>query len=374
MSNQTRENKQYQNEKIKLSLGGTALDLVLNLVLAFSGASIAIAAWSGSFSPNHWVQLAIFAAVYGLIVEAVELPLSFYRSYLHEHKWKLSTQTLGNWVLKRLKMYAIGLPFAALLIGGLYAIIWWTPQYWWLVAAGALLFVSIGLQRIVPVLIIPFMYKVEPITEGELYDRLHARARQLGFQIKQLSRIVMSEETKKSNAFIMGIGKSKRVMLFDTLIRDFTVDEVEVVFAHELGHSAHNHIWKGMFGSIVFTGISFWLCNLVFNQLAHMGGHGDIGSISALPLLVACLSVLGFILNPIQLAVSRHYERQADWYALNNTGNMKAFKSGFERLATLNKSDLDPAPLTVLMFYSHPPVLQRIAMADAWQELNRGAS
>lgn len=359
-------NKQYQREKIQLSLGGSALDIVLNLVLAFSGASIALAAWSGSFFPNRWVELLIFAVVYGVIVEVIELPLSFYRGFLHEHKWKLSTQTFGNWVLKRLKMYALQLPLGAILLGGLYALIWWTPQYWWALAAAGLLFVSIGLQRIVPVLIIPFMYKVEPITEGELFDRLNARARQLGFEIKQLSRIVMSDETKKANAFIMGIGKSKRVMLFDTLIRDFTVDEVEVVFAHELGHSAHNHIWKGMFGSVVFTGFSFWLCNLVFNQLAQLGGHGDIGSISALPLLAACLSVLGFVLGPIQMAVSRHYERQADWYALENTGNTTAFASAFERLATLNKSDLDPAPLTVLMFYSHPPVRQRIAMAHTW--------
>ena len=223
----TSNNKQYQREKIQLSLGATALELVLNLVLAFSGASIAIAAWAGTFSANRWVELALFAAAYALILEAVALPLSFYRGFTHEHKWELSTQTFGNWVLKRLKAYAIGTPFGALLLGGLYAIIWWTPQYWWLVAAAALLFVSLGLQRIVPILIIPFMYKVEPITEGELFDRLSARARKLGFEIKQLSRIVMSDETKKSNAFIMGIGKSKRVMLFDTLIRDFTVDEVD---------------------------------------------------------------------------------------------------------------------------------------------------
>lgn len=362
----TSNNKQYQREKIQLSLGATALELVLNLILAFSGASIAMAAWAGTFSANRWVELAVFATAYALIAEAVALPLSFYRGFVHEHKWKLSTQTFGNWVLKRLKMYAIGTPFGALLLGGLYAIIWWTPQYWWLVAAGALLFVSLGLQRIVPILIIPFMYKVEPITEGELFDRLNARARQLGFEIKQLSRIVMSDETKKSNAFIMGIGKGKRVMLFDTLIRDFTIDEVEVVFAHELGHSAHNHIWKGMFGSMLFTGLSFWLCNLVFNQLAQWSGLGDIGSIAALPLLVACLAVLGFVLGPVQNAISRHYEREADWYALENTGNTTAFASAFERLATLNKSDLDPAPLTVLMFYSHPPVRQRIAMADTW--------
>jgi STE24 endopeptidase len=174
----------------------------------------------------------------------------------------------------------------------------------------------------------------------------------------------LSEETKKANAALAGLGKSRRVLLGDTLLAQFTPEEIEVVFAHEVGHHVHRHLPKSIVLSVVLSLAGFWLVDRVLNGCAQPLGYDGLGDPAALPLLLFVLAVFGLLLSPLQNALSRFYERQCDRYALERTHNKTAYRSAFIKLARLNKSDPDPNALVALLFYDHPPIRERLAMAE----------
>src|SRR5579875_3402815 len=327
----------YQKEKLRLTIASIAVGFAYMTVMAFAAGA-----------------------------ELVGLPLSFYSGFVVEHRYQLSTQTPGGWIVKQLKMYALALAMGAPLIAGLYAILWTTPAYWWLVAAAGWLAVTVVLGQIFPVFVVPLFYKVTPLADEALIARLKAIAAGTGLRVTEVARLGLSKETRKANAMLSGMGATKRVMLGDTLVDNFQPEEIEVVFAHEVGHYVHHHVVKGIIGSSVVTLAGFLVCDLVLKSAAPALGHTSFAAPSALPLLMLVLSVFSLAMGPIQNGVSRHFERQSDWYALERTRNPEAYKAAFSRLATLNKAELDPARLTVIMFYTHPPIAERLAMADTW--------
>jgi STE24 endopeptidase len=218
-----------------------------------------------------------------------------------------------------------------------------------------------------PVLILPLFYKVERIDNAELAQRMARLAEGTGLSIQGVYRLGLSAETAKANAMLAGLGRTRRVLMGDTLLDRFSGDEIEVIFAHEIGHHVHRHIRKMIVTGALFSLAGFWICSRV--MLAWSAAHFGIADASqmppaTLPLLMFVLTLFALLLEPVQNAISRRYERQCDRYALVRTGLRAAYVSAFRKLARLNKDDPEPHPLEVFLFHSHPPIAERLALAD----------
>jgi STE24 endopeptidase len=363
---QLAEAREYGRLELICDLADKALDLTY--LAAFAALfALPLDAWLAERLPNDYVRWgAMFLAVtLGHI--AVSFPLSFYSGHVLEHRFKLSKLSLAGWIWRYLKRNLLAIVFGSLLFVGLLAIIRWTGGWWWLIAAAAGFVISVVLAQIVPVLILPLFYKIQRLEAPELAERIQRLANNTGLSIEGVYRMEMSRETVKANAMLAGLGRTRRVILGDTLLDGFTNDEIEVIFAHEIGHHVHRHIPKLIAVGIVFMVAGFCLCDWVLRGwMLHTLGEVDYTRLpaSSLPVLMLSLTVFSLVLEPIQNIVSRRYERQCDRYALNRTGLREAYLSAFRKLAVLNKDDPCPNPLAVFLFHSHPPIGERLAMAE----------
>jgi STE24 endopeptidase len=315
--------------------------------------------------------LALLFLIVMAIHVAVSFPLSFYSGHVLEHRFNLSTQTFGRWLWRYMKRNLLAVALFLVLILGLYWLIWTTGGWWWLTAAAAFFLVSIVLGQLAPVLILPLFYRVEKLDSPELADRMARLAAGTGLSIEGVYRLDLSEETVKANAMLAGLGSTRRVLLGDTLLSGFSPEEIEVIFAHEIGHHVFRHIRKMILAGLVYSAAGFWVCDRLLNVWVARGGEALDYSrlpVDTLPLLLLILTVFGLLLEPLQNAVSRRFERQCDRYALDRTGLKEAYLSAFRKLARLNKDDPNPHWLDVLLFHSHPTVVQRLAMAEERDE------
>ena len=373
------EAKRYGRLELACSLADKAIDIAYLAVAAFWLAR-PLDDWLQTWpllSANWTLRLtALFLAVLALHV-AVSFPLAFYSGHVIEHRFKLSTQTFGRWLWRYAKRNLLAGGLSLVMVLGLYWLIWTTGAAWWLAAAGAFFVVSIVLGQLAPVLILPLFYRIEKLDAPELTDRISRLARGTGLSIEGVYRMDLSEETVKANAMLAGLGRTRRVLLGDTLLKGFLPDEIEVVFAHEIGHHVFRHIRKMILAGLATSTAGFWICDrLLTGWVAQSGGQTDYGlmPVYTLPFLLLILAMFALLLEPLQNAVSRHFERQCDRYALRRTGMNDAYLSAFRKLARLNKDDPDPHWLDVLLFHSHPPVAERLAMAEGEGRGDRGAN
>jgi STE24 endopeptidase len=217
-------------------------------------------------------------------------------------------------------------------------------------------------------LVLPLFYRIEKLDQPELTARIARLAEGTGLSIEGVYRMCLSEETVKANAMLAGLGHTRRVLLGDTLLGGFTPDEIEVIFAHEIGHHVFHHIRKIILAGLLYSAAGFWICDLLLKM--WVGHHGvtpfDYAHlpVETLPLLLLILTVFSLLSQPLQNAVSRRFERQSDAYALRQTGLKDAYLSAFRKLARLNKDDPNPHWLDILLFHGHPPITQRLAMAE----------
>jgi STE24 endopeptidase len=353
--------KRYQRLKITVNTLNAVMSIGWLALLAFvAGPQLAedTASWEG------WAKLLASAAVLGVTLELLTLPLDYYSGFVLEHQYHLSNQTFASWLWKRIKGYALGGTLGLLLIYGLYWVLWVAGEWWWLCATAGWLVVTLVLGRLLPVVILPIFYKVTPLEDASLIDRLRKLTVGTNLTIEGVYELHLSEETKKANAALAGLGNARRVLLGDTLLKQFTPEEIEVVFAHEVGHHVHRHLIKLIALSVVLSLAGFGLAHLVLSNVTLWLGYAGFDDPCALPLLLLVLTLFGLSLSPLQNALSRFFERQCDRYALERTQNKAAYRSAFIKLAKINKSDPDPHPLVALLFYDHPPIRERLAMAN----------
>jgi STE24 endopeptidase len=367
------EVKRYQREKLAARLCSLILSLAFITLMALWGGprlDQALRLWLGE---NRWTRLIALAFIYAASLELLTLPLDFWSGFILEHRYQLSNQTFLRWVWRQIKGYLVGGPIGLLLLLGFYSLLWYGGNWWWLWAAAGWLVITLVLGQIMPVVILPLFYKVTRLADPALLERLQGLTRGTGLSIEGIYRLHLSAETRKANAALAGLGRSRRVLLGDTLLDQFTPEEIEVVFAHEVGHHTHRHLLKMVAWSVLVAGSGFWLADFVLRHAALALHYAPAGRIpayqdpSALPLLMLVLSVFGLVLTPLQNAVSRFFERQCDRYALERTGLAEAYRSAFIKLARINKSDPDPHPFVVWFFDDHPPIRERLALADVRQ-------
>ncbi len=361
------EAKRYGRMDLVCALADKGLDLAYLSLAAFLLAR-PVDAWLQDYPllADCWtLRLAVlFLIVTGLHI-CVSFPLSCYAGHVLEHRFGLSTQTFGGWLRRYTKRNLLAAAFGLVMFVGLYWLIWTTGALWWLVAAAAFFAVSVLLGQLAPVLILPLFYKIEKLDDAELSGRIARVAEGTGLSIEGVYRMVMSDETVKANAMLAGLGRTRRVLLGDTLLRKFTPDEIEVILGHEVGHHVFHHIRKMIAAGLVYSAAGFFVCDRLLASLVA-GWEGDYGMlpVDTLPLVMLILTVFATLLEPVQNVVSRHYERQSDRYAIERTGLRDAYVSAFRKLAKLNKDDPNPHWLDVLLFHGHPPIAERLAMAE----------
>jgi STE24 endopeptidase len=363
---QLAEARQYGRLELICDLADKAIDLAYLAVFALYLAT-PVDAWLAQFVERDWLRWGAMFLVLTLGHLIVSFPLSYYAGHRLEHRFGLSKLTFAGWLWRYLKRNLLAMTFGLLLLLAVFAVIRATGPWWWLVAAGGSFLVSIVLAQLAPVLIMPLFYKIERIDKPELNERIERLAEGTGLAIEGVYRMDMSRETIKANAMLAGLGRTRRVIMGDTLLDGFSPDEIEVIFAHEIGHHVHRHIPKLISAGIAFMLAGFWACDFVLRAwMQHTLGVVDYAElpVSSLPALLLGLTAFSLLLEPVQNVLSRRYERQCDRYAIRRTGLREAYLSAFRKLAVLNKDDPCPNPIAVFLFHSHPPIAERLAMAE----------
>jgi len=320
-----------------------------------------------SITSNDWLLVIGFAGVFGGIYAFVSLPALYYEGYVLPYRYHLSTQTFRSWVIDQMKGGALIVIFGTGLIEIMYLILRIAPDTWWLWLGLILLLFNVILANLAPILLMPIFYKFQPLGE-EYADLVHCLMRmadEAHTHVQGVYKFDLSSKTTAANAALTGLGKTRRIILGDTLLNEFSNDEIETVLAHELAHHVYKDIPVGIVVQSLITLGGLYLAYLALNWGVDAFGFNGPADVAAMPLLLLVLGGYGLITMPLENAYSRWRERRADRYALRVTGKGEAYASALTRLANQNLSDVDPEPWVEFLFYSHPALGKRIEMAKS---------
>ncbi len=356
--------KSYNRIKLATSVSSSLFTFTLLLTLILTGWSRELAHFSQSVNPNPFVALLIFAFIIGLAELALTFPLSYVSGYSTEHHFRLSNQTFGHWVWEQLKSALVSLPIATALLLALYFCLDRFGSWWWVPVGLIVTAFSVVLARLAPVMLFPLFYTFTPLPDGPLRRRILDLCRQGGVPVQGIYTFNISKNTRKGNAAFTGIGRSRRIILGDTLLHELSEDEILTVFAHELGHYVHRHIAIGIAVGACMTFVGLFITSRLYEWSLPWGGFTSVRDIAGLPLLALWLSLFGLATAPVVNMLSRRHEQQADVYAVRSTGLKEAFIAALRRLMSMNLSDPDPHPFIAFFFYSHPPMNRRIRTVE----------
>ncbi|MBP0448396.1 M48 family metallopeptidase [Kitasatospora sp. RG8] len=346
-------------------LAGLTLALALGLTPAGAGLVTAVGGWFGGSR-----TAAVLAGAAALVVlgQAVQLPFGAgVRSA--RARYGLVTQGWAGWAVDALRGLALTLVLALPVALGLFALTAWSPDHWWLPAAGAAALLTAALSFLYPLLVEPVFNRFTPMPPGPLRSALLALADQDGVRVRDVLVADASRRTTALNAYVSGLGATRRIVAYDTLLSTAEPREVELVVAHELGHVKHRDVLTGTLLGALGAAVVVALLGLLtgWGPLLSAAGVADVADPRALPLLAACAALLGALSGPVQCATSRRIEARADRHALELTSDAEQFVAMQRRLALVNVSDVDPPRALELLFATHPSATRRIAAARAWQ-------
>ncbi len=321
-----------------------------------------------ALTPYPWLQVFFFLLVFGGLLYLIGLPLSWYESYHLPHRFELSTQTRRGWVIDQLKGIAVGGALSLLVLEVLYAVLRASPQNWWIWATLFLLFLNVVLAYLAPIVLFPIFNKFRPLGEeyADLVERLKRLGERAGARVEGVYEMDMSRRTKAANAALTGLGRTRRIILGDTLLREFSADEIETVLAHELAHHVHKDIPLLMAVSTLLTVTGMYLVSIVMAWGVPFFGFSEVGEVGTMPLLMLTFGAFQLVVMPLVNAFSRWRERLADRYALRMTGRGEVYATALARLADQNLAEAEPEPWVEFLLYDHPPIGKRIAMAKEW--------
>ena len=358
--------KEYARIHRRLMLGDLALGGVYALLWLVTGWSTDLRNFLLTYTTNDWLLVAGFMLVFGGIYFLIDLPLGYYSGFVLPHRYDLSTQTLAGWIGDQVKGVLVGGVLGLLVIEIIYYVLRVSPNLWWLWASLILLFFNVVLANLAPVLLMPLFYKFVPLEEehADLVARLLNLAERAGTRVRGVYKFDMSRRTKAANAAITGLGNTRRIILGDTLIEEFTGDEIETILAHELGHQVHRDIPIGILVESVITLVGLYLASLGLEWGVTTLGFAGVSDVAAMPLFVLVMGAYGLLVMPLGNAFSRWREIRADEYALKMTGKGEAYASALTRLANQNLAETDPEPWVESLLYYHPALGKRIAKAE----------
>jgi STE24 endopeptidase len=366
-SGQREQARAYQSTKLRITLITLAINLVVPLVFLFSGGSEGLRDFSEGINSSQWVVVAIYLVVAGAGLQLLELPFEIFSSFVVEKRYELLKNSFTGWLWDWVKGTLVQAVLLTALISAIYWLLRSQPDTWWLWGAIGTTVLLLILMALVPIVLMPLFYKFEPIPEGELKDRLFALADRIGTHVQGVYIWHLGEKTSKSNASVTGWGRTRRIIISDTLIESSTPQEIEVVMAHELGHHVKKDVWKMMVVQTVLVFISFFVIDLALDTWIDSLELRGVSDIAGLPLVITVSVVVSLIALPIANWLSRKVETAADNYALNLTGMKDEFISAMEKLGDNNMSDREPNKVVEFVFHSHPSIQRRIDFAANWK-------
>jgi STE24 endopeptidase len=352
----------YHRRQLALSLVELAAAATYLLVLIETRAAGHLTEWLGRWTSRWWLQLALALLVLAAGHRLLTLPLAWLGGFWLPRRYGLLQQPFGRWLLDAAKAGLLGGVLGLLAAVIVYGLMRLTP-WWWLGGAAVFLGGYALLALVAPIWLVPLFYRLTPLPDGELKTRLLALAGRVGVPVTGIWVVDQSRKSRTANAAVTGLGRTRRILLFDTLLNEFTPDEVEAVVAHELAHQLHGDIRRGLLVQGALTLVTFWVADGALRLGARMLGLEGPAEIAGLPLFGLVLLVVSLGALPVANGWSRHIERQADRFALETIPDPGAFIGAMARLATLNLAELDPHRLEEFLFYSHPAIGRRIAYA-----------
>jgi STE24 endopeptidase len=343
----------------------TLRSLTESAALSLTHLSASSAPYVGS-GLSRMSAIVLYVCLLTLLNEIGGAPITWYSGFFLERRYGLSNERLAAWMRDQVKSLALGLVIASGAALIVYGFITLSPRRWWLTAAVAFAALIVGLTQVAPVLLLPIFYRVKPLERESLRARLLALADRAGAHVLGAYEWGLGDKTKKANAALAGLGATRRILVSDTMLAEYSDEEIEVVLAHEIAHHVHGDIWKGILFESALIVAGFYLAARVLQTLAAPIGLRDVADIAGLPLLVLAAGTVSLVMVPIAHAMSRAYERGADRFALDLTRNPDAFISAMRRLGAQNLAEEHPSKVVQWLFYSHPPLGERIAAAQSF--------
>jgi len=355
--------KDYSSIKYRLAIAETVYLLVILFFFQALGFSKHLEIVISRAITADYAVIAFYCLVAGLGYYIFNFPINIYQTLILEHEFALTNQKPEDWLKDQFKSGVVSYVIALILIEAFYFIIKFAPGNWWLVVSLFWIFFSLVLAKLVPVLIIPLFFKYKKLEDENLKLRILGLAEKMKVKIVEVSEIDFSKKTLKANAAFTGWGKTKRVILADTLKDKYTLEEIEVILAHEFAHYKQKHLIKLIFVNALVTLLSFYLIFRTSSLALHFFGLRTLADISSLPVLLMYFVLFAALMQPLENYISRRLETSADKMALEVTGLKGPFISMLEKLSSQNLSDKNPSWLAKVYFFSHPPVAERIALA-----------
>jgi len=357
--------RQFSFERRLLFWSHEAAQLVLLALVVASAAAPRIA----RIGPRWWLQALAIGGTLFLLQELVSLPWSVYGGLHHLRAWGLTDRSFGSWLSDHLKALLVSGLLGALLLLGFYGLMRFSPRWWWLLAGLGSAAVAAFFALLAPVVIAPLFNQFVPIARtphAALQPRIEALARQAGLPVQDVLVMDASRQGRHTNAYFTGFFGTRRIVLYDTLLASHTPDETLSILGHEMGHWRRHHIVKGIALGACGALLGFFVLSRILEWAAQDGRFGFRAAAdpAGFPLVLLLAALSGFVSQPVENAVSRAFEREADRDALELYGHPEVFIEAEKRLARDNISNVAPSGLNLFLFASHPPTLERIAMAE----------
>jgi STE24 endopeptidase len=348
------------------------LQLVLSGVLFLGLIASGVAPALLEFIRERWplspaAEIGAVAFALGGAAFLMNLPLDYYSGFVLPHRYGLSVQSLLGWIEDTVKGGVISGVIGLLAVQVVYAFLGAAGSAWWLWSAMSLLAATVLLAAIQPIVVMPLFYRIRPLGEADqpLVERLSRLAAKAGVRVRGVFSFDMSRRTMAANAALAGLGPTRRILLGDTLLQNFSPDEVETVLAHELGHHVHRDIPLGIVIQASFLSGAFYVAGIVMKAAVSWLGLSGVADPAGMPVLALTFGAIGLLFLPLANTYSRWRESLADDFAVRLSQKPEAFASAMTRLANQNLADADPEPWVVWLLHSHPPLRERIARARA---------
>ena len=361
----------YHRLRRRSAIAAVGLSAGIFLLLLASGLSIVVANFARGVSraePNTYSALAV--AVYVVIVaalhEGITFPLAFYQGFLLEQRYGLSKESPGGWFADRVKAAVLALVLSVSAAEVIYLSMRFSTTWWWGLTAGMFIIAIAALTRAAPVLLLPLFYRFTPMSRESLRNRLVLLSQKAGVPVLGVYEWALGEKSRRANAALVGSGSTRRILLSDTLLAEYSEDEIEVILAHEIAHHVHHDIRNAFMTEAALLIVALYAAATILALSWPRFGLSGVADIAGLPVLVLVAGALTTLAAPVINAVSRRNERRADRFAITITRQPAAFISAMKRLGTQNLAEEHPSRLVLWLFHSHPPIEQRIEAARSF--------
>jgi len=361
----------YTLEKSRLGLKESVINNIIVIFFLFGGLITLYDQWILSLSHSFIISGMLFFIILALVQTLIEIPFSFYDTFTIESRYGFNTTTKRLWLTDLFKSTLISLLILSIMVSAALGLIKWSSGFWWLWLWGFFVVFSIFLMYIAPYVIEPLFFKFSPIEEKSLEDKIMEMMEKAKVKVSRVVQVDASRRSHHSNAYFSGIGRVKKIVLFDTLLKQMTQEEIIAVLAHELGHWKKGHIRKKLIMIETVSLLSFYLA---YHLLAWGGLPGLLNLTQlSLPAQFVILMFLGslvvFPLTPLSSWLSRNHERQADQFGCELSGDPEALASALIKLSGENLANLHPHPFYASFYYSHPPVIERVNWLKHYEKM-----